>query len=165
MITEWKNWRRDNPETRVLSLNTGHRRDYGSGVVYRDYFASDDLMFPALLKGRELTQKDYVFGVRLSGGAKAWPLETFRNRSVLNDTAGFHNLVLLGDARTRTVRAYDRGDLTFSDALEADGETWTMTEEALVAPDGRQAPRVAGHVAYWFAWAGYLGEDAALYQP
>ena len=165
VITEWKNWRRDNPETRVLSLNTGHRRDYGSGVVYRDYFASDDLMFPALLKGRELTQKDYVFGVRLSGGAKAWPLETFRNRSVLNDTAGFHNLVLLGDARTRTVRAYDRGDLTFSDALEADGVTWTMTEEALVAPDGRQAPRVAGHVAYWFAWAGYLGEDAALYKP
>ena len=64
----------------------------------------------------------------------------------------------------RTVRAYDRGMLEFSDALEADGISWSLTEDALIAPDGRTAPRVAGHVAYWFAWDGYLGADAELYE-
>ncbi len=163
VITDWKSWKADNPDTRVLSVNTGHRRDYGSGVVYRDYFASTDLMFPALLKGKALTEKDYVFGVRLPGGAKAWPVQAFAERRVINDVVGFQNLVLIGDAATRTVRAYDRGDLEFSEDLRADGVTWEVTEEALLAPDGRRAPRVAGHVAYWFAWAGYLGDSAEFF--
>lgn len=163
VITEWKHWKADNPDTKVLSMNTGFLRDYGSGVVYNDYFTSDDLMFPALLKGQELTQKDFVFGVRLAGGAKAWPLTAFSDKKVINDSAGFQNLVLIGDAKTRTVRAYDRGEFEFSEDLMADGATWTMTEDALLAPDGRKAARVAGHVAYWFAWAGYLGDDAEIY--
>ena len=163
VITEWKTWKADNPETRVLDLNTGFLRDYGSGVVYKDYFASDDLMFPALLKGQDLTEKDYVFGVRLSGGAKAWPITAFEDRKVINDTVGFHNLVLIGDAATRTVRAYDRGDLEFAPDLSADGTVWTQTEEALIGPDGATAPRVAGHVAYWFAWSGYLGESSEFF--
>ena len=82
----------------------------------------------------------------------------------INDQAGFQNLVLIGDAKTRTVRAYDRGDLTFSEDLKAGGAQWQMTEEALVSPDGKKAPRVAGHVAYWFAWAGYLGDRSEFYE-
>ena len=163
VITDWKSWKTDNPDTKVLSMNTGFLRDYGSGVVYNDYFNSDELMFPALLKGQELTQKDFVFGVRLPGGAKAWPLTAFADKHVINDSAGFQNLVLVGDAKTRTARAYDRGDLEFSEDLMADGATWTVTEDALVASDGRKAPRVAGHVAYWFAWSGYLGDEADYY--
>ena len=120
-------------------------------------------MFPALLQGEELTQKDFVFGVRLPGAAKAWPLTAFTDKRVINDSAGFQNLVLVGDAKTRTVRAYDRGDLEFSEDLQADGTGWTVTEEALVASDGRKAPRIAGHVAYWFAWSGYLGDEAEYY--
>ena len=163
VITDWASWRAANPGTKVLSLDTGHPRDYGAGVVYRDYFASPDLMFPAILKDKELSQKDYVFGVRLAGGAKAWPLTSFEGGRVINDTAGFQNLVLVGDAASRSVRAYDRGELEFDAGLNADGVPWTLTEDALVAPDGRKAPRVAGHVAYWFAWAGYLGEASELF--
>ncbi len=164
VITEWASWKRDNPGTRVLSLRTGHDRDYGSGVVYKSYFASDDLMFPAVLQGESLAQKDYVFGVRAPGGAKAWPLSAFEGGRVINDTVGFQNLVLIGDAATRTVRAYDRGTARFEADLSVDGQIWTQTEDALVAPDGTKAPRVAGHVAYWFAWAGYLGDRADFYE-
>ncbi|MDE0728491.1 MAG: DUF3179 domain-containing (seleno)protein [Alphaproteobacteria bacterium] len=39
-IATWADWRRANPTTTVLSLDTGQARDYGSGVVYKDYFAS-----------------------------------------------------------------------------------------------------------------------------
>ena len=31
------------PQTTVLSLDTGHERDYGEGAAYRDYFSTDDL--------------------------------------------------------------------------------------------------------------------------
>ncbi len=164
VITEWARWRDANPETQVLSLHTGFSRNYGSGVVYRDYFASDELMFPTLVDQSAHQQKDYVFGVRLAGGAKAWPLTAFQGGRVINDQVGFHNLVLVGDAATRTVRAYDRGELEFAQDLSADGQVWSMTEDALIAPDGRQAPRVAGHISYWFAWSGYLGDDAELWR-
>ena len=167
VITEWASWRAANPDTQVLSLETGHFRDYGSGVVYNEYFESPDLMFPALVDERRLTQKDYVFGVRTAGAAKAWPIGAFEGGRVINDRVGALNLVLIGDAGERTVRAYDRGGLTFTaagdGALSADGGAWRVTEEALIGPNGETAPRVAGHIAYWFAWDGYLGVESDLY--
>ena len=168
VITSWKEWVEDNPETRVLSLNTGHRRDYGSGVVYQDYFGSPDLMFPVAVDQAKHAQKDYVFGIRVFGNAKAWPLSAFEGGKMVNDVIGDLPLVLVGDQATRTVRAYERGELVFSplaeDRLEsADGVAWDLGEEAMVASDGRSLPRVAGHIAYWFAWNGYLGAESELY--
>ncbi len=166
-IDTWSNWQRDNPWTRVLALNTGFQRDYGSGVVYRDYFASPDLMFPTQVDESQHAQKDYVFGIRMFGGAKAWPLTAFKGGRVLNDRMLDTPLVLIGDHDTRTVRAYERGDLTFTreaDGLTSSGGTrWSVGEDALTAEDGTTFPRVAGHIAYWFAWNGYLGAESELY--
>jgi hypothetical protein len=55
------------------------------------------------------------------------------------------------------VRAFARGGRRFSaaesadndiDTLVTDGQDWAVTEDALVAADGTQLPRAAGHVAY-----------------
>ena len=43
-------------------------------------------------------------------------------------------------------------------------KTWRITEDGLIGPEGQTMPRLAGHVAYWFAWASYFPE-AELYQP
>jgi len=167
-IATWGDWRAANPGTQVLSLTTGHDRDYGSGVVYNDYFASDDLMFPAAVDQRVHKQKDYVFGVRMPGAAKGWPLKVFEGGRVLNDAVGGRGAVLIGDAAQRTVRAYERGEELFSahpDGVVDDGGTvWSVGEAALTAPDGRSRARLPGHIAYWFAWNGYLGVEAELYQ-
>jgi len=168
VITSWKEWKTRNPQTKVLNIKTGYTRDYGSGVVYKDYFADSELMFPALgdAKGR-LTKKDQIFGMRLVGGTKAWPLEAFVNGRVLNDKVGLVQVVLIGDAKTRTVRAYDRGNLIFdenpSQISSTDGRNWQITEDALIANDGQKLKRLPGHVSYWFAWAGYLGEESELF--
>jgi len=167
IITSWAEWRRQHPKTQVLSLETGHIRNYDSGVVYRDYFASPELMFPTITDQSRLLQKDHVFGIRTAGGAKAWPLTAFGDTPVINDSVGFSNVVLIGDATTRTVRAYDRGDLTFSGnatVLNGPDGAWELSEEALTGPSGQKLPRIAGHVAYWFAWDGYLGSESALYE-
>ncbi|MEM1384370.1 MAG: DUF3179 domain-containing protein [Pseudomonadota bacterium] len=168
-IEHWGTWRRRNPGTTVLSLDTGYVRNYGSGVVYNDYFASPDLMFPTRVDQSRAKQKDYVFGIRTFGGAKAWPLKAFDGGKVINDHVAGLNVVLVGDTHGRTVRAYDSQGLDFragGDGREvvADGAIWRVTEAALVASDGRKAPRVAGHVAYWFAWDGYLGARSDFYE-
>ena len=167
-ITSWARWRARKPDTRVLSLDTGHSRDYGPGVVYRDYFASPNLMFPALVDQSRLKQKDYVFGIRTVGAAKAWPVAAFGEGRVINDRVGQQEVVLIGDASTRSVRAYAREGRSFEASvdrgrLSGPGGVWRVEEEALVGPDGTRLPRVPGHVAYWFAWDGYLGVQSELY--
>jgi uncharacterized protein DUF3179 len=168
VITSWENWQRENPETKVLSEMTGHNRDYGSGVVYKDYFASEDLMFPTQVDEAEHKQKDYVFGVRKYGGAKAWPLSAFDSTKVLNDGMLDTNLVLIGDAKTRTVRAYERADFLFQQdgaaLTSGDGRVWQIGEDDLTSDDGQKLARVAGHIAYWFAWNGYLGAESAIFK-
>lgn len=166
-ITTWADWRRRNPETRVLSLDTGYRRNYTPGAPYGAYFDSPDLMFPALVERDELAAKDYVFALRSSGAEKAWPLSAFEGGAVLNDRAGIVDLVLIGDAASRSVRAYRTDGTTFSpagrpDAVSAGGTDWQVTEEALIAQDGRRFDRLPGHIGYWFAWANYYGDTGAV---
>lgn len=167
-ITSWAEWRRKHPDSRVLSLDTGYHRNYDSGVVYRDYFASPDLMFPTSVDESLLRQKDYVFGIRDGAASKAWPIEVFAGGAVINDEVGRRWIVLVGDAATRTVRAYDRGDRSFETAEDAnllksgDGY-WRIGEEALTGPDGTRLSRVPGHIAYWFAWNSYLGAQTEVY--
>ena len=169
VIEPWIRWFARNPETKVLSLNTGHTRDYGSGVVYEKYFASPKLMFPTRVDQTRHKQKDYVFGIRTFGGAKAWPVTAFEGGRVINDRVAGLNVVLIGDRLGRTVRAYDRGEQEFSSGanpsqVQCGGQIWTVGEEHLTAEDGTRAPRIAGHVAYWFAWNGYLGAESELYE-
>ncbi len=168
VITTWDDWQRANPSTRVLSLSTGHRRDYGSGVVYNSYFSSNDLMFPALVDQSEFKQKSYVFGIRVQGAAKAWPLKYFDGLTVINDEILGQPVVLIGDAKTRSVRAYERGSRQFSlvngQLQSDDGIVWTSGEDALKG-SGTALPRMAGHIAYWFAWNNYLGAESEIYEP
>ena len=174
VVTEWAAWKRRHPETKVLSLETGHLRDYRSGQVYKAYFASPNLMFPARVGDESVVRrKGRVFGIRDTAAARAWPMRAFLQRRVINDAVGARAVVLIGDATTRTVRAYERGERTFEapedqeflETIDGPGGAWRLTEEALIGPDGTRLPRVPGHVAYWFAWDGYLGVRSSLYTP
>jgi Protein of unknown function (DUF3179) len=162
VITSWAQWHKDHPDTRVLSLNTGYRRDYKPGKPYAAYFKSPKLMFPALVDETKLKAKDYVFALRSTGHEKAWPLSYFKTAPVINDVAGVIRLTLIGDTATRTVRAYRTNGEQFAagpttGTLTANNQTWRATEAALIGPGGEQYTRLPGHIAYWFAWSGYLG--------
>ena len=88
VITTWKEWRTDHPDTRVLDIKTGHRRDYAPGRPYGRYFASPDTMFPVSPRSDLLRTKDLVFAVRIGAARKAFPLEVFRREPVVNDRVG-----------------------------------------------------------------------------
>jgi hypothetical protein len=160
-LTTWDAWRKRHPGTRVLSPDTGFVRDYRPGVAYRDYFASPDLMFPALTPDRRLSPKDKIFGIRVPGGVRAWPLADLSGGAVINDHVGFVDVVVIADAEGGGARAYRSEGRPFkrgaaADELEAEGALWRVTEGALLGPQGRSLPRLPGHVAYWFAWSGYF---------
>ncbi len=169
VITSWAEWKKKHPQTKVLSLDTGHARDYASGAVYNSYFSSPDLMFPAVVSGQDkIKPKDYVFGIRDVGASKAWPVMAFRDGAVINDSIGERNVVLIGDTATRTVRAYDRGNLEFQKTenmakIAGSGGIWDITEEFISSPEGQKLSRIAGHIVYWFAWDNYIGVKSDLY--
>ena len=126
-------------------------------------------MFPALIADQRLQPKDFVFALRSGEDEKAWPVSAFEGGRVINDRLGDLAVVLIGDAATRTVRAYRAGERTFAAAegglngVVSEGATWRVEEEALVGEDGERLVRLPGHIAYWFAWSGFRAE-APLYE-
>jgi hypothetical protein len=66
-MVHWGDWRVLHPESSVLSLETGHERDYARNP-YGDYATSERVMFPAPLDER-YHPKMPTLGVRTRGGA------------------------------------------------------------------------------------------------
>lgn len=169
VTTTWGQWKKQHPESRVLSQNTGFIRDYTPGKPYSNYFSSPDLMFPALTNDKRLDPKDQVFGLRMTGIEKAWPLRSFKGGKVINDRVGVLEIVLIGDTESRTVRAYRSEGRHFEkhakdiNTIKHDEKLWKVTERALLGPDGESLSRLPGHLVYWFAWSGYL-DKAELYK-
>jgi len=172
VVTSWREWRIEHPDTTVLDLNTGYVRDYAPGRPYGRYFASPDTMFPVSPRNDQLHTKDLVFAVRLGAAHKVYPLDTLRRTPVVSDRVGTTNVVVLGKPDGRSARAYERGTLTFqpgaapSELVErTTGARWRVEEERLIEPaTGRTLPRLGGHVVYWFGWYAFY-PDAEVYRP
>ncbi|HEX6385661.1 MAG TPA: DUF3179 domain-containing protein [Anaerolineae bacterium] len=180
VLTSWEAWQAQHPDTMVLDINTGFSRVYTPGAAYGDYFAYEDTMFPVWQRANLLDTKDQIYALHVDGLPKAYPLDLLSQEQVVNDAIGQTNVVLVatrgvidvdGESLrsgpvTYTaggeVRAYDRGDETFSPGPDADtvldsaGREWRVTEEALVGPNGETAPRLNGHLAYWFGWYAFF---------
>lgn len=164
-ITNWKDWQTQYPETKVLALDTGFKRDYTPGTAYGAYFNSDDLMFPAHVEDNTLQQKQQVFGLRISGANKAWPLSLFETPQAINDHIGIIPIVLIGDASKQTVRAYRSEGKQFhineNGKLLENNQEWKITENELIGPNNQSLARLPGHIAYWFAWSNYYPNTLA----
>ncbi len=62
-MTTWGEWLKEHPETEVLSLSTGHMKDYGTDP-YRAYRRSGGMMFPVRFRsaGRRAKEWAYLVG-------------------------------------------------------------------------------------------------------
>jgi hypothetical protein len=188
VLTTWDEWKTQHPDTRVLDVNTGYQRPYVVGAAYGDYFSAPDTMFPVWQRGQGLPPKARVYALNINDSPKAYPVDVLAKRRVVNDEVGNTPVVLLATRGTVTVeglsrrigpvtydaggevRAYDRGERTFAPGLDADtvidaeGHTWQIAEEALISPEGEIAPRINGHLAYWFGWYAFFPQTL-LYEP
>jgi len=178
VVTDWASWLEEHPNTSVLSLDTGFRRNYTNGAAYSDYFNSADLMFPSWQQDTALIEnKEMVFALRLGGEAKAYPLAAIILERIVNDRVGATNVAIIAEATPErdffepggaAVRAYARGDYEFAAGADdmtlqsANGSSWRITEEALVAENGERLSRIGGHLAFWFGWFGFY-PDTLVY--
>jgi len=109
--TSWSDWRARYPQTRVLSQNTGYRRDY-SRSPYAGYADSEQIMFDVSAIDRRFHPKEWVIGVEINGVAKAYPFSVLsdsvqsRQHSELLDQVGGKSLRLVFDAANRSGRVY-----------------------------------------------------------
>jgi hypothetical protein len=162
VTTTWGEWRRRHPQTDVLSLDTGHERDYSEGAAYRDYFATDRLMFSVPSLDARLRNKAEVLVMRLPlGGGRSQAVAIaaafLARRPVYQTRLANHDLVIV-TSRAGANRAYDASGRRFVRVLPDDRllddqkVTWRVTEEALVADGMAALPRIAAQRAFWFGW-------------
>ena len=160
VTTTWGEWRRRHPDTRVLSLETGHERNFAEGAAYREYFATDELMFQIPTLDTRLKNKDEVFTVLLSRHRDrplAISADFLAANPVHHDAIEGTALVVLTDPSGAN-RAYASEDVTLTgydgdrSVEDSSGTTWTMDENALTAEDGRVLRRIPAQRAFWFGW-------------
>ena len=160
VTTTWGEWRRRHPDTKVLSLETGHERDYSEGAAYRAYFASDEVMFEVPLLDTRLKNKDEVFTVLLAdhpGKPLAISADFLSANPIHHDTIEGTAFVVLTDP-TGANRAYASKNMTFTgydgdrSVQDSAGMTWSLNEHAITAEDGRVLHRIPAQRAFWFGW-------------
>lgn len=166
VTTTWGEWRRIHPTTTVLSLDTGHRRNYSEGAAYRDYFSTNELMFQVGERDGRLPNKAEVLVMRLTdpgSGEPALPLaisEAFLGRQrVFHHRFAGRNLVVV-TSRQGANRVYDAQDLRVVGHLDEQrvvdqmGRVWRIGEDALMLDTdfGVRRPRIPAQRAFWFGW-------------
>jgi hypothetical protein len=159
VTTTWGAWRRRHPETSVVSLDTGFTRDYSEGAAYRDYLATDRLMFGVPQRDDRLADKAEVLALRFGAPGDrpvAIAADLLLRRPLLQGALGGARFVVLTDPSGAN-RVYSRGAHTFA---RWDGEDRVIDEEdraCAVAESGitcgdERLPRLPAHRAFWFGW-------------
>lgn len=182
VTTSWSAWKREHPDTDVVALDTGYDRDYSAGAAYGDYFRSLETMFPAAGKRAEdaYADKERLLIVRLGARSAAFPLRSLVDSRIHNKEVDGEGIVLVVSEESgpdevwpgwgpeplpASVRAYARGTNKFlldeqGKLLDAAGQTWHRTEEALVGPKGQRLDRLPSHGLFGFAWHSFYAEGA-----
>lgn len=166
VTTTWGEWRTEHPDTTVLSLETGHTRDYSEGAAYRDYFSTDRVYFEVSKKDRRLKNKAevLVMQVRPAAGGEAQPIAIVAD--YLKKTPVFHfevagRRLLVVTTRQGANRVYALGghDVVFESRassgrlIDTTGRAWTQSETALTLAGGSiSLPRHVAQRAFWFGW-------------
>ncbi|MFK7965770.1 MAG: DUF3179 domain-containing protein [Burkholderiaceae bacterium] len=160
VTTTWGEWRRRHPSTTVLSLETGHSRDYDEGAAYAAYFGTDKLMFNTPFQDDRLANKQEVLALRFAAAPdQQLAIDTdFLNQTpVYYDKVGLQSLVVLTD-KSGANRVYDPGSVKLMSydqqdtALDEQGGQWQVTEAALIGPNEQQLKRLPYRRAFWFGW-------------
>jgi len=93
--TDWQTWRTMFPSTKIMSLNTGFSRTYGT-YPYGDYKTNNNAFLFPTPKDARLPSKDRVHAVLRGGTAKVYQFSDFDTIGVIKDSFNGANLLLVG---------------------------------------------------------------------
>jgi len=160
VTTTWGEWKKRHPDTKVLSIDTGHRRNYDEGAAYSQYFATDDLMFTVPKLDKRLKNKDEVLGiVFIEHPDMPFAVSSsylFKN-SIYHNNIGNKEFVVLTD-KSGASRVYESKGKKFKEwdqqysVKDSKNTKWTLSESKLESTDGEILYRLPAHRAFWFGW-------------
>lgn len=92
--TTWGAWKKQHPNSLVLSKETGFNRNYEQSP-YASYAQSEQLMFPVNKSNDELSNKELVIGVTINKKSKAYPLIVIqKQKSEMSDQLGGQSIFI-----------------------------------------------------------------------
>jgi len=159
VTTTWGEWKKNYPNTKVLSINTGHDRDYSEGAAYREYFATDELMFPVPKQNKALQNKDEVLIIRAEEYRKdpiAISTKFLKKKKWYTGHIANTNFIVLTD-KSNAARVFDIKDKIFASfkkwiLKDHDGQIWSIQNDVLVGPNVESFKQIPSHNIFWFAW-------------
>ena len=187
-IISWDDFKSANPDGKVLSRDTGHRRSYGRNP-YAGYDRVDQspFLYDGDLDGR-LLPKERVATVTIGDVDAAFPFPVLERERVVNYTIGGQDLAVFFKPGTRS--ALDNGLIERSREVGAtgifdtsidgraltfradgdrfvDNETgsfWNILGEAVEGPlTGKNLTPIVHANHFWFAW-GAFKPDTKIYE-
>ncbi len=129
--TTWNSWLAEHPNTRVLSQQTGHFREYRR-TPYAGYNESSSLYFPVSSRDPRYHNKEVVITLELDGATKAYPFaelalfEKHTGKNHFDDTVADQNIRIEFNLEARSGRIYDS-----------------------------QNSEIPSFQAFWFAWVAF----------
>lgn len=170
VTTTWGKWRELHPDTDVLSLETGHQRNYAEGIAYQEYFATDETMFAVAVSDQRLANKQPVLVMRSSSDSNqqlAIDKNFLDQNPVFHEKLGSKNFVVLTDAESGS-RVYWSEEIQFKainpegSIIDDAGSLWNQTETELVGASNRRLLRASTHEAFWFGWVSQFPETRLI---
>ena len=132
----WRDWKEQQPNTQVLSLDTGFSRPYLSNPSVSYAQPNSDPAFPVSRQDARLFPKEQVIGVTVQGISKAYLIKAVQGKSI-RDTVHGKQVEVVGD---------DEG----------------ISAQLFFIEDNKRVPAPSSST-FWFAWfAAY--PDTELYK-
>jgi hypothetical protein len=127
--TTWQHWRKQHPNTLVLSFDTGFSRNY-SRNPYEGYENIEQTYFPVKFRAKGLHPKERVIGLTINDKAKAWPFVELRKAGgVIKDNIGGQSITVRFNEKHESAEIIDK-----------------------------QGKALASVTLFWFAWAAFHPE-------
>lgn len=165
-VAYWEDWKAINPESKVLSQDTGFGRPYGADP-YGDYYTSPSIWFPVSNHDDRLGPKEIVVGLEHNATYRAYPLSEIEKDHAINDDIG-EMQILIASHYPFMARVFDRTvdgqvlDFEYKDGQMTDrqtGSVWdfdgTATEGGL---EGKHLKRLPFDQGFWFEWVAFHPE-------
>ncbi len=159
VTTTWKEWKTKHPNTKVLSLNTGHKRNYGEGIAYNKYFSTDELMFTVPKVDRKLNNKDEVLVVRSKKNEHkviAISSNFLKSNTIYKNTIDNQKFTVFTD-QSGAHRVFYSSEINFttyngkSTAIDNNNNEWRIIENAIIQVETQEKlPRLHTYNAFWF---------------
>lgn len=159
--TDWKTWKSLYPGTKVVSVDTGFSRTYGTSP-YGDYNTNNDRFIFPVAKDNRLPLKESVHAIVDGTDSKAYRFSDFETGRILMDMFKGKNYLVVGNKNFIVSFELDGQDITeyeyiydgTSDVIIQDGEgnRYTIFGEAVSgAKIGDRLKPAAAFMGFWFS--------------